>query len=267
MEKNNEKIDNLGKKIYLLMYSRPRYKAEISNMIYRRECKAIYPEIKKLEKLKWIKQIDYKKPTDYKDPKPNAGKRANRRQYYIAKIDPIMEVISRKVKLDDFDRYVLRNILESRAFRGVIDQSDIDSIQDPINCILGPLDSFSAFLDSEKVKKYWRFKVETKEEYDGVLSIFNRFFCTSEITEAVLNGVPVSKEAAEWMKNSGDWFKLVLIPKCVLEKIKGMTWIGRSYPFFETVFNSIPSTVEFQKVIGNKPSSKLEEMMKKHFLR
>ncbi|MCK5260875.1 MAG: hypothetical protein KAJ44_01700 [Thermoplasmatales archaeon] len=81
-----ERITDLGEKIYLICYGRPRYKLEISKKIYGEESKAIYPEIKKLEKNQWIKRVDYK------DPNPESGKRANKRQYYYSNPEPLYEV-------------------------------------------------------------------------------------------------------------------------------------------------------------------------------
>ncbi len=123
------KIRDLGEKIYLICYGRPRYKLEISNKIYGYESKAIYPEIKKLEKMGWIKQVDYEPDFDT-DPNPKSGKRAKRRQYYYADIKPLFDSIcqdldesSKKwndptVKLNKDEKKQLITLLNLKIFRG-----------------------------------------------------------------------------------------------------------------------------------------------------
>ena len=96
MGKKREKVNNLGKKIYFVTYAKPRYKLEISKMIYGYESKAIYPEIKKLERLKWIKQ---KKPNDL----DIGDKRAYKRQYYIAETKPLMDYVIERLKKNNIN--------------------------------------------------------------------------------------------------------------------------------------------------------------------
>ncbi len=108
MKKNNDKIHNLGKKIYLLCYTKPRYKMEISKLIYGDpKKKGIYPEIKKLEKEGWIIKADSKIAKEnnlmdiYKDKLDFSSRNAEKRQYYFSLLDPLKNAILDKLKKEN----------------------------------------------------------------------------------------------------------------------------------------------------------------------
>jgi len=117
--KKNVEIHNLGKNIYFLMYGMPRFKWEISKLIYGRESKAVYPEIKKLYEAKWIKNID---PSKWKDLQFTSDKREQKRKYFYANSKPLLDSICDDlskidIKLDDIEKKRLINFLDSEAFR------------------------------------------------------------------------------------------------------------------------------------------------------
>jgi len=91
-----ERIQNLKEKIYLLTYGKPRYKSEISKLLYGKDVKQIYPEIKKLESpgTKWIKKVNYKGDIegDIED-----GRSINR-IYYHANVEPLFDSMCRDLK-------------------------------------------------------------------------------------------------------------------------------------------------------------------------
>jgi len=121
MEKKEKKIGKLAKKIYLLTYGKPRYKLEISNMIYDRENKVIYPEIKKLEKYNWIKKTSRPKDADTK----KAGKRSNKRQYYCANAKPLFDSIlwdleEKNISLTSKEKESLTRYLDGKSFRATV---------------------------------------------------------------------------------------------------------------------------------------------------
>ena len=108
MKEKKIEIHNLGKKIYFLCYSRPRYKLEISNMIYGCESKGIYPEIKKLEKKEWIKKADKKIIDEFNKQKHSdkldlSSQNAEKRKYYYADNKPIYEDIINFLKKQNID--------------------------------------------------------------------------------------------------------------------------------------------------------------------
>lgn len=116
-----ERIKNLGEKIYWSVFLDPKYKLEISNEIYGRECKAIYPEIKKLEKRKWIKKVPMPENVNI----DIAGKRANRRQYYSANIQPLLDDIIENleradIEIDRNEKEKLKSFLNSSTFKTLL---------------------------------------------------------------------------------------------------------------------------------------------------
>lgn len=121
-----KRVNDLGEKIYLIVYGKPKYKLEISKKIYGKESKSIYPEIKKLEQKGWIKQIKYK-DVETRD------KRAERRQYYYTNVKPLFNSICQDLKemqtrlsaskkkinieLTNIERKKLLHLLDSKVFR------------------------------------------------------------------------------------------------------------------------------------------------------
>lgn len=86
-------MQNLREKIYLLTYGKPRYKSEISKLLYGEDVKQIYPMFKKLESpgIKWIKKVNYK------ENKEDDG-RSKSRIYYQANAEPLFDSICQDLK-------------------------------------------------------------------------------------------------------------------------------------------------------------------------
>jgi hypothetical protein len=80
-----DKILNLEEKIYFLTFAKPRYKSQISKMIYGKEVKQIYPVFNKLKKKQIINEITI--PIEQQDKSDDDGKalgRAKARKYLEA---------------------------------------------------------------------------------------------------------------------------------------------------------------------------------------
>lgn len=124
-----EKTQKLGEKIYFLTYGKPRYKAEISQLLYGEEKKTIYPVIKKLVKKKWIRR-DYLKKTK---KKCLGDGRAVNRKYFLANVEPLFENICNdmkraKVELNDNEKQRLKKVLDSPSFRNIITKISEDYV-------------------------------------------------------------------------------------------------------------------------------------------
>lgn len=116
-----ERVLNLGEKIYWAVFFEPKYKLEISHQIYGRESKAIYPEILKLEKKGWIKKVPMPENVEI----GGAGKRANRRQYYSANIQPLLNNIIESlnvhgITINKNEKEKLKKFLTTEEFRDLI---------------------------------------------------------------------------------------------------------------------------------------------------
>jgi len=114
MEKQ-KRIINLDEKIYLATFNKPRYKAEISRMLYGKEKKTIYPKINELVKKGWIKELK-----DY-SPEEEDG-RAKKRVYLKGTIKPFYDRLISTLKkydksLSKGEEKQLKQFIESDFFR------------------------------------------------------------------------------------------------------------------------------------------------------
>ena len=136
------RIKNVRDKIYLLIYTKPRYAFELSDILYGRENKAVFAELKKLENENWIEGYTGELEEEITDG------RSGYRKYYNTKIDPIINFIETIdiTLLDENDLYPLRMIVGSRPFRYLVEKNiptDIEFKENPINAI----DFILTFLD------------------------------------------------------------------------------------------------------------------------
>lgn len=122
-----KRILNLGERIYFLTYGKPRYKTEISNKLYNRDCKQFYPEINRLVENNWIKELDFKQAITkiehlFDDDIKKMDKRALTRKYYFAQTKPLYDSICERlekqnISLDEEEQKKLMNFLDSKWFR------------------------------------------------------------------------------------------------------------------------------------------------------
>jgi len=172
MKKNEEEIYNLGKKIYLLCYTKPRYKMEISEMIYGDpKKKSIYPEIKKLEKKGWIKKADNKIIDYFKDKLDLSGRNAEKRQYYISSYKPLkIAIIERykdknvefsKEELEEFEK-ILYMLLSRHLIDNIIKSCDLRKNIDLFDRVLDNINFFNSmvlwYAIEEDLEKYYNKK-------------------------------------------------------------------------------------------------------------
>lgn len=110
-----KRVKNVRDTIYLMLYSEPRYPLEVSKLIYGQANNRVFAEIKQLHKDKWIEEFTVS--IDVPD------KRAEKRKYYRASIEPIIKHIKETYLYPpDGDLAVgfnamFREILNSRSFR------------------------------------------------------------------------------------------------------------------------------------------------------
>jgi len=114
MEKQ-KRITNLDEKIFLTTFSEPRYKAEISNMLYGKEKKTIYPKINELIELGWIKELKNYSPEE-------EDGRAKKRVYLQGTIKPFYDRFIHILKesdesLSQDEKKQLKQFLDSDSFR------------------------------------------------------------------------------------------------------------------------------------------------------
>lgn len=150
-----KRVKNVRDTIYLLLYSEPRYPLEVSKIIYGKENKRVFAEIKQLHEDKWIEEFTVS--IDVQD------KRAEKRKYYRARIDPIMKHIKETYLIPPegdqavaFDA-MFRELLTSRSFRYWVGKKlpeDFEVVSiDGIDFILTLLDSLLIMKEQTKLFK------------------------------------------------------------------------------------------------------------------
>ena len=158
-----DKIGNLGKKIYLICYNKPRYELEISNIIYGYESKGVYPEIKKLERNNWIEKADKKTIDKYISPEEQAKQNAEKRKYYFANVEPLYNYIFDKltknnITLNDEEKNELKTMLNtdytSEICENIIKNYDLNENIDLFPLISENINMFHAFILTVYEHKY-----------------------------------------------------------------------------------------------------------------
>lgn len=108
------RIKNLKDTIFLTIYSEPRYASEVSKILYGKENKRVFLEIKKLVNDNWLTESSYTAQIN--------DKRSKTRKYYQARIDPIIVYIEKSSEklLGRTEEHFLKSILDSQAFKYLI---------------------------------------------------------------------------------------------------------------------------------------------------
>ena len=129
-----KRVKNVRDTIYLLIFCKPSYAFELSKILYGRENKAVFAEIKQLVNDNCIEES----PSSFVEKDEKGDMRSGQRKYYNARIDPIIEHIEKisNTPLDLNDRYPLRSIIGSRPFRYLVEKSMPDDFKEiPINAM------------------------------------------------------------------------------------------------------------------------------------
>jgi len=148
-----KKVKNLKEKVYLLLYGKPNYKADISKIIYGKESKTINRIFKELqnENPPWIKPV--KTSVNRKD-----GRSWNQKNY-IALPQPLFEYITQFLRpnkgeiLEFFidNREKIMKLFDSKPFRKFIHEAIryyiVDNINDVFFMIKEEIGEYCMFLD------------------------------------------------------------------------------------------------------------------------
>jgi hypothetical protein len=263
-------LGEVASKIYL--YSYP-YKNGILRFQLMKDHIYGYSHIKswnrvlKNEKLVERNYIDYWKV-------PDVGTK-QKKWMVRAKPDPLIQVIEKQYKLDDFDRYIIKRIFESDLFRKAIETSikkaknKGEEIRDPINHMLSIFDII--LIINEKILYVLRqlglnINFKDIESYD--------IFCDTylplikEIMIDLLKGKTFKefqfKKGAKDFALSIQDIMVVFIPERTYRKInKGVTFIGAFYSNFKQVFLKLEKMPNQAKKVIEKEKPRLIKKYKK----
>lgn len=182
-ENKEERIVNLEEKTYYLCFREPMCRKEIVERLYGTNSNKIHSAyaqfsgkigvLKKLSDKDWIKPVKFK--SDLSKGK-KIDKRFFNREYFIATSKPIIDQLNKKIQLDMFEEYVLREKFESPFFRSFLGWS---IPADPIEYIISIMDMIFIEIDENiglrelnielsndirTINQYNAFKKEIKEK-------------------------------------------------------------------------------------------------------
>jgi hypothetical protein len=201
-----KKITNLKEKVYLLLYNEPKYKANISTRLYKKESKTIDRIFKELEGDKWIQE----KKTSVNRVDGRSWSQKN----YIANPEPLLNSICQDLKemqtrfsipkkkidieLTNAEREKLLHLFDSKVFRAFVGDlvnkvERIDGIDHPSFCffmVKNQLSSYCAFTLWFEI--YYIFnETRDKNEFDKINKQINKKYGAmtnfADISEGVLS--------------------------------------------------------------------------------
>lgn len=111
------RVKNVRDTIYLLLFSDPNYAFEISKIIYGKENKVVFRELKQMLDKGLIDSYSVE-TSKFKDG------RSQQRNYYHAEVDLILtyikKTVGKEILFDSFSKSIIESILQSQAFRYLI---------------------------------------------------------------------------------------------------------------------------------------------------
>lgn len=280
-EKNERRIQNLDKIIYFLCFDQPRYVSEISKLLYglKSEINRTYLSGKKLPELiekGWIEKIPKEKTSNI-IAKKNRDGRNKARIYYKASSDSIISKIKKTTELDDFEEFVLRNMIDSPFFRNFVVNSlpsDPKSFNsDPFEYIISLLDIILIEVDEniglrelniqlslgiKSKKQYNRLKRNIKKVMREKLpELSGVYFDKGENKDkkGIINFVggrklKSSQEKSSFIyENSSEWIEQILIfliiPDILFNKIMTISNFGATYFVLKRQFKEYSALGDF----------------------
>ena len=240
-----KRVKNVKHTIYLLIFCEPRYAFEISKILYGRENKAVFAEIKQLVNDNWI--VEASVPFVEKDEK--GDKRAGQRKYYNARIDPIISHIEKitNIILDENDLSPLRRTIDSRPFRYLVEKNVPENFKeipiDSIDFILTCLDVL--FIISNRTKMFKKLQPGPRDIEDNYGKIVkslktNKKFIekTPKLLELLYDQTDVPDPVKE------NFSTLFVIPRRLAFNHPGFSDFGRKYFETEEVSQEISKLLE-----------------------
>ena len=229
-----DKVKNVRDTIYLMIFCKPQYAFEISKILYGKENKRIFIEIKQLENENWIESYSGEVEQDFTD------KRSSYRKYYNAKIDPIITYIEKikDVILEENDLSPLRRIIDSRPFRYLVEKNLPDNFKekpiDAMEFILTCLDAL--FIISNRsgfLKKFQPGPRDIEDNYGKIVKSLknNTIFIekTPELLDFLYNQTDVPDPVKE------NFATLFVIPRRLTFNPTGFSDFGKKFYSIDTL--------------------------------
>jgi len=191
-----------------------------------------------------------------------------------ARLEPLISIIENKIVLNNLEKHILKKLLRSNFFRYLIKNINIDinfGSSSLFYIIIMNLDYWSTFYLKNKtlttLGSFVEDKLKTIEQYEDLICEVKEIFDEAEFKNIIKwfksydTLVPILKlleygqkdhELYEILK---DTLFLFLIPRTLMEKIRGISVIGRIDIIFSSLYGEVKNIGIFTKYILSKIQS------------
>jgi len=191
-----------------------------------------------------------------------------------ARLEPLMSIIERKIVSTNLEKHILKKLLRSNFFRYLIRNINIDinfGSSSLFYIIIMNLDYWSTFYLKNKtlttLGSYVEDKLKTIEQYEDLINEMKELFDEAEFKNAIKwfksydTLVPILKLLEHGQKDHElhkvlkDTLFLFFIPRNLMEKIRGISVIGRMDIIFSSLYGEVKDIDIFTKYVLSKIQS------------
>jgi hypothetical protein len=192
----------------------------------------------------------------------------------FARLEPLMSIIEQKIVLTNLEKHILKKLLRSNFFRYLIRNINIDinfGLSSLFYIIIMNLDYWSTFYLKNKtlttLGSYVEDKLKTIEQYEDLTNEMKELFDMAEFKNAIkwfknydtlvpiLNLLEHGQKDHELYKALKDTLFLFFIPRNLMEKIRGISVIGRMDIIFSSLYGEVKNVDIFTKYVLSKIQS------------
>ena len=191
-----------------------------------------------------------------------------------ARLEPLLSIIERKIVLTKLEQHILKKLLRSNFFRYLIRNINIDinfGLPSLLYIIIMNLDYWSTFFLKNKILitlgSYVEDRLKTIEQYEDLINEMKELFDEAEFKNAIRwfksydELVPILKLLEHGQKDNElyealkDTLFLFFIPRNLMEKIRGISVIGRMDIIFSSLYGEVKNVDIFTKYVLSKIQS------------
>ena len=188
-----------------------------------------------------------------------------------ARLKPLLFIIEQKTSLTALENHILKKLLRSNFFRYLIRNLNIDinfGLSSLFYIIIMNLDYWSTFYLKNRTLTtlggYIEDKLKTIEQYEDLINEMKGLFDETEFKNAIKwfknydELVPILKLLEHGQKNHElyevvkDTLFLFFIPRNLMEKIRGISVIGRMDIIFNSLYGEVKNIDTFTKYVLSK---------------
>ena len=190
------------------------------------------------------------------------------------RLEPLISIIDQKIVLTKLEKHILKKLLRSKFFRYLIRNINIDinfGLSSLFYIIIMNLDYWSTFFLKNKILitlgSYVEDRLKTIEQYEDLINEMKELFDEAEFKNAIKwfksydTLVPILKLLEHGQKDHElhkvlkDTLFLFFIPRNLMEKIRGISVIGRMDIIFSSLYGEVKNIDVFTKYVLSKIQS------------